>query len=151
MKKERKDKLNRIIVAVIEEAEKNEEFTQSIGNILIAGDTPANEITKPIPLQKMLSDLLFGATSTRSPKKRKPAKFDPIDVLSNGGEDKLRKSLEDLDVEQLKDIIAEYGMDPSKRAMKWKNKERLINHIFDTAKRRSSKGDAFRDTGGDSN
>lgn len=46
---------------------------------------------------------------------------------------------------QVKDIIAEYRMDPSQRAMHWRNRERLIQLILDTARRRAAKGDAFRD------
>lgn len=146
MNRETKNKLNLLMAAVIEEAEKNEEFAQTIDNILNAGDTPAGEVKKPNPRQKRL----FDPTPTRSSNRRDPAVLDPMDVLSRG-EEELRKSLEALDEKQLKDIIADYGMDPSKLAMKWKDSERLINHIIDAAKRRASKGDAFRDAGGDSN
>ena len=48
----------------------------------------------------------------------------------------------------IKDIIAEYGMDQSKLAMKWKDKDRLIKHIIETSERRVTKGNAFRDNGG---
>ena len=45
---------------------------------------------------------------------------------------------------ELKDIVADYGMDPSKLAMKWKDRDRVIKLIIDTSQRRASKGDAFR-------
>lgn len=52
--------------------------------------------------------------------------------------------LSPLTEKELKDIVADYGMDPSKLAMKWRDKERLIQLILDTSFRRASKGDAFR-------
>ncbi|GAH95753.1 unnamed protein product [marine sediment metagenome] len=50
----------------------------------------------------------------------------------------------ELNIEELKDIIAEQGMDRSKLAMKWKNKERLVSLIITTVESRVHKGDAFR-------
>ncbi|HEC16740.1 MAG TPA: hypothetical protein ENI99_09265 [Sedimenticola sp.] len=81
------------------------------------------------------------ATKTR---RRSPAKLDPILLLSKSGEDALRQQLNNLDIEQLKDIVAEFAMDPSRLVMKWKTAERIIDHIIETASRRLSKGDAFR-------
>jgi len=49
-----------------------------------------------------------------------------------------------LNIEELKDIVAEQGMDRSKLARKWKNKERLINLIVTAVESRMRKGDAFR-------
>ena len=40
--------------------------------------------------------------------------------------------------------MADYRMDPSKLAMKWKDRERVIDHIVATAVERGQKGDAFR-------
>ena len=57
----------------------------------------------------------------------------------------LVEKLQSLMDKQLKDIIADYGTDPSKLAMKWKDRERFINHIVDTARRRAAKGDANRE------
>ena len=70
--------------------------------------------------------------------------FDPVSLISED-EHLLVEKLHSLTDKQLKDIIADYGMDPSKLAMKWKDQERLINHIVDTARRRAAKGDAFRE------
>jgi hypothetical protein len=49
-----------------------------------------------------------------------------------------------LDLEQLRDVVAEYRMDPNKLVMKWKDRERVIEHIATTAASRGRKGDAFR-------
>jgi len=75
--------------------------------------------------------------------RRKPGTFDPM-VVYRENPDKLKSQLEGLSIEELKDIIAEQGMDRSKLAMKWRTKERLINLITTTAESRVHKGDAFR-------
>ncbi|NQT47405.1 MAG: hypothetical protein HQ578_00365 [Chloroflexi bacterium] len=80
---------------------------------------------------------------TGRPHRRTPGAFDPM-VVYRENPDSLKSRLEELNIEQLKDIIAEQGMDRSKLAMKWKAKERLINLIFTTEESRVHKGDAFR-------
>jgi hypothetical protein len=55
----------------------------------------------------------------------------------------LRQSLAPLNLEQLKDIIADYGMDPSKLAMKWKTPKRIIDRIVEVSLGRAAKGDVF--------
>jgi hypothetical protein len=75
--------------------------------------------------------------------RRTPASMDPFAVYANG-ESALRHELEALDIERLKDIVAEYGMDPSNLAMKWKTRSRLVDLIVDTVRSRAHKGDAFR-------
>ncbi|WP_162527293.1 hypothetical protein [Sphingomonas solaris] len=46
--------------------------------------------------------------------------------------------------EQLLDIVAEFGMDPGKLVMKWKDRDRVADRIVETAIARATKGDAFR-------
>jgi len=75
--------------------------------------------------------------------RRQPGPFDPMEVYRQQPET-LQDRLKTLDVEQLKDIIAEHGMDRNKLAMKWRTGERLINLIISTVESRSKKGDAFR-------
>lgn len=69
--------------------------------------------------------------------------LDPFAIHAEG-EDVLRARLRELDIEKLKDIIAEHGMDTARLAMKWKSKERLLDLIATTVQARSRKGDAFR-------
>jgi hypothetical protein len=80
---------------------------------------------------------------THRPGRRKPGVIDPFALYSHG-EEPLRQALGSLGVEQLKDIVAEHGMDLSKLAMKWKTPGRLIDLIAMTVRARSQKGDAFR-------
>lgn len=75
--------------------------------------------------------------------RRAPAVLDPVAVYQEG-DAILRQRLAVLDLEQLRDIVAEYGMDPGKLVLKWKTKERVIDHIVDTAAARAKKGEAFR-------
>jgi hypothetical protein len=76
--------------------------------------------------------------------RRTPAVLDPFKVLAEGGEVTLNRRLESLALEQLRDIVAQFGMDPRRLAMKWKDAERVRKHIADTTAQRARKGDAFR-------
>ena len=60
------------------------------------------------------------------------------------GENELRSKLAGLSVDQLKDIVAEFGMDPGKLVIKWKNADRIIDRIVEISMPRAQKGDAFR-------
>lgn len=76
--------------------------------------------------------------------RRAQAVIDPFTLFADGGDSGLRTSLSPLSVEQLKDIVAQHGMDRTKLAMKWKTPDRLIDLIVETVEARSRKGDAFR-------
>ncbi len=76
--------------------------------------------------------------------RRAPGPLDPFSVYEVGGEDELRRQLRVLDIEPLKDIVAEHSMDPAKLAMKWRTTDRLVDLIVTTVRSRASKGDAFR-------
>ncbi len=75
--------------------------------------------------------------------RRAPGVLDPFDAAAEG-EQALRQALAGLDVEQLKDIVAEQGMDPANLALKWKRNDRLVDLIVTTVNQRSRKGEAFR-------
>lgn len=82
----------------------------------------------------------------RARHRRAPGPFDPFVVMGEG-EGALRQRLEALDLEQLKDIVAEHAMDSTKLAAKWRTPERLVALIVDTVRSRSSKGAVFRRPG----
>ena len=63
---------------------------------------------------------------------------------ARAGEEALRARLGELSVEQLKDIVADYGMGPGKLVTKWKTADRIIDRIVEISLARSQKGDAFR-------
>jgi hypothetical protein len=76
--------------------------------------------------------------------RRAPAKLDPFKVLAESSEQDLMVRLADLGLEELRDIIAHFGMDPRRLVMKWKDADRVREHIVATTAQRSRKGDAFR-------
>lgn len=84
------------------------------------------------------------ARSDRASGRRAAPVLDPFVVHREAGADGLRQQLSQLTVEQLKDIVAEHGMDRDKLAMKWKTSDRLIERITTTVVSRSQKGDVFR-------
>jgi hypothetical protein len=76
--------------------------------------------------------------------RRAPASLDPFKVLADSDEEALALQLAELDLEHLRDIVAQFGMDPRRLAMKWKEPQRVREHIVETTVHRSRKGDAFR-------
>ena len=112
--------------AIADEAEQNPEFARRI-EVALGIDAPSTP-------------------SDRKPKRggnrRAPPLFDPIEA-AHQGEQVLRQRLNGLDIEQLKDIIADYGMDTGKLVMKWKSPERIVDRIVEFSLSRSTKGDVF--------
>lgn len=76
--------------------------------------------------------------------RRTPAKLDPFKILAESGEPSLMAQLAVLNLEELRDIVAQFGMDPRRLVMKWKDAQRVREHIAATTAQRSRKGDAFR-------
>ena len=111
---------------VIEEARINPSFRQRIHDAL-AGVVAATEVPE----------------RRSGPRRRTPPALDPFAAYGEG-EHQLRASLSPMNIEQLKDIVAGYGLDRSRLALKWRKPERLIDLIVDTVKNRAHKGDAFR-------
>lgn len=125
MDKKLNKKLKLLFEVIIQEAEKNKEFAEAMGEIF------CNDI-----LDKDSS------VEKRASNRRDKAVLDPIKLAEEG---ELKEDiLLPLTVKELKDIVADFGMDQSKLAMKWKDKDRLIQLILDTSFRRASKGEAFR-------
>jgi len=110
--------------AIVEEASSNSEFAKRLGEAIGPDADTASQ-----PLRKR--------------HRRQPAVLDPF-IQYEKGDQELRQSLERLGLENLKDIIAAYGMDRAKLAMNWKTKQRLVDLILATVKARSHKGEVFR-------
>jgi len=117
-----RDALQNFAKVAADEAEKNPEFERQIRNAL-----GLSENNKQV----------------RRGRRRTPAVLNPVELVTKS-EQELREQLSTLTVEQLKDIVAGYGMDPSKLVMKWRRRDRITDHIVQTAVARSQKGDAFR-------
>lgn len=86
------------------------------------------------------------AVDSALPKKRsrrQPAAIDVFAAYARGGESELREALAFLTVDQLKDVVAQHGMDRAKLAMKWRTPQRLIELIVTQTISRAHKGEAF--------
>jgi len=91
-----------------------------------------------------LAQVLGEEVPSRTRGKRSPAILDPIAIYQTEAEQGLRLKLQGLTLDQLRDIVSEYGTDKSQLVMKWTKPERVIDHIVTTAATRARKGDAFR-------
>ena len=122
---------------ISEEADRNPEFEIRVREAL-GLSTTAERISRP----RKGTDAVT-AESQRGRNRRTPAVLDPVQVVQES-EQILREQLSVLTLDQLKDVVADHGMDPSKLVMKWRTRERIVDHIVEMAISRSRKGDAFR-------
>ena len=121
-------KLNKLAKLVAEAADRDPEFAAGLEELFSASQ-PTRQSGQCLPSR---------------PKNRRPAAvLDPV-LLAKESEDVLRENLSELSLDQLKDIVADYGMDPGKLVMKWKDPARVIDRIVEMSLERSQKGDAFR-------
>jgi hypothetical protein len=136
-----RESLLKLIEVVADEAERNSAFRRRIEKVLVARQT--DTLIAEDRVGKSKSPDRSVVDSARRGGRRALAVLDPLG-LARQGEDVLRRELASLNVEQLKDIVAEYGMDPGKLVMKWKDTSRIIDRIVELSLARSTKGDAFR-------
>lgn len=122
-----KKRLKIFMAVITEEADRNPEFAKKLA-VALGLDKTEGEAKQP---------------AKRRGRRRTPAAFDPVALYSEG-EGLLRVKLGELNLEQLRDIVAECGMDPGKLVMKWKTEQRVIDHIVEVAGTRAKKGEAFR-------
>ena len=129
--------LNRLLRVVFEEAERNPDFEAALNDAL--GCIPSKR--KPTKVEDLgQSD---DSEAKRGKNRRAPAVLDPVQGVRDS-ELVLRSELEKLSLEQLRDIVAEYGMDPGRLVMKWNTPERVIDRIVEMSVARAHKGSAFR-------
>lgn len=121
-----KNNLTKLLNIIVDEAGNNPEFAAKLEAVFNPeGTAPVKE-------------------SKQSRTKRNPAVLDPLEIASGQGMDALERKLLNLDIDQLKDIIAQYGMNQDKLAMKWRKKEKCLERIMEKTRDRTIKGDAFR-------
>lgn len=116
--------LARLVAVVADEAARTPRFANALGRALAGGEEPGS--------------------APRKGGRRASGPIDPYEVYATDGEAGLRSALGRLDLEQLRDIVAEHGMDNDRLAMKWKDANRVIDRIVDRVKARAAKGSAFR-------
>ena len=120
-----KSKLLALARIIADEADRNAPFRKALQEILDQKKSPAPR-----------------ANRKGSRHRRAPAKVDPIQLTREG--QNVRDALGSLNIEELKDVVAEFGMDPSKLVMKWKDSGKIIEHIIETSNSRATKGEVFR-------
>lgn len=133
------DKIKDFFAVISDEIDKNHAFREKIESILSESHNEPKNKPKPKPAKDKLNQTPIKKKKGR----RNLAVIDPIEVCKSG-EEKLRQELQNIDIEKLLDIVAQYGMDPGKLVMKWKDRERIIERIIEVSISRATKGDAFR-------
>lgn len=121
-------KLLDLAKAVADAADRDPELASRLTEIFGAAP-PAPKRSEPAP--------------GRAKNRRPAALLDPVALVADG-EPALRDRLAALSLDQLLDVVAEYGMDPGKLVMKWKDPARVIDRIVEIALGRAQKGHAFR-------
>jgi hypothetical protein len=136
--------LRALFDAVVAEAERSPAFAARLRDALAGAASASTTRAASSGRSKSASS---ASTADDAPKRRggrRPAgALDPFAAYREG-EDVLRARLGELSVDQLKDIVAEHALDPSKLAMRWKTPGRLIDLIVQTAGERLEKGNALR-------
>ncbi|MDE0146459.1 MAG: hypothetical protein OXL95_11385 [Nitrospira sp.] len=127
--------LRNFVKIVSDEAERNPEFAEQL-RVAFKPVMPTNP-RRASPAGRAVSKV------RRPANRRPPAVLDPV-TLAVRGEKVLRAELALLTLDQLKDIVADYGMDREKLVMKWKTPNRVIDRIVEISISRAHKGDVFR-------
>lgn len=138
--------LTKLVNVVIQEAERNPDFEARLRNALNLPESHEviTNTNQKIDEDKFDNQSSIGIHEKKRPSNRRPpAVIDPVQ-LARQGESTLRSALEQLNLEQLRDIVADYGMDTGKLVMKWRTTDRIINRIIEVSLLRAEKGDAFR-------
>lgn len=123
-------RLDAVLQAITEAARDNPRFLTDLERALA---TPGGPRSSPEPR---------GLASR--PRRRSPASVDPFDILRKVGPAGLRERLSALSLDELRDIVADYRIEPYTLAMKWKTPSRVVDLIAEAIDQRSRKGDAFR-------
>jgi hypothetical protein len=130
--------LNDLVRVIADEAERNPDFENRVAAALGLKE----QAKEPGHREIVAANLIIGG-SQRPKNRRPPPVLDPIEIAQSG-ERVLRERLANLSLEQLRDIVAEFGMDSGKLVIKWKTADRIIERIVEISIARAQKGDAFR-------
>lgn len=119
-----------LVEAVATEAARTTRFSRALSKALTAA----------------ASEMRASEVERNRARSRRRAKglIDPFAVFAESGVEGLRSRLESLDIEQLRDVVAEHGMDHDRLAMKWKDPQRVMDRIVERVEARAAKGSAFR-------
>ncbi|PAZ13542.1 hypothetical protein CLM62_24115 [Streptomyces sp. SA15] len=121
--------LARVLGVVASEAARTSRFSKALNKALASPEPPTASRSTERP---------------RRPSRRAPGVIEPFAIFAESGEAGLRSRLKELNLEQLRDVIAEHGMDHDRLAMKWKDPQRVIDRVVERVESRVMKGSAFR-------
>lgn len=114
---------------IIDEVNRNEEFSNKLKKILLENVKIEKNKSKTKGKKRVLLE--------------KDVLINPYDILIEGKE-VLENKLREVELQDLKNIVEYYSMDPSKSFKRWRKKERLIDLILEVSTLRVNKGNAFR-------
>lgn len=77
-------------------------------------------------------------------RRRRPSPLNPYQVARESGSDELRRRLASLDIEELKDIVVEYGWNYAPPATGWKTPAKIIDRILRGVESGIERGGAVR-------
>lgn len=138
--------LANLAAAVAEEASCNAGFRARLREVL-AAPRPVNGVAAADGVAAMADRQVSAGGVAKAPSRRgrrAPGPWDPYAVYAEVGEQGLTERLSALELEQLRDIVAEHGMNHDGKAMRWKALDRVIGRIVERVVDRAGKGDAFR-------
>ena len=142
--------LSNLFSVVLDEAQRNPDFEARLRNAIGSAESePAKDGArlkrgKKPSKQQVPKESGSGPSIAKRPSNRRPqAVLDPVQVVREG-EQSLRAALTRLTLDQLHDIVADYGMDPGKIVMKWRTDAKVIDRIVEISLTRAHKGEAFR-------
>ena len=127
--------LRQFVKIVVDEAARNPKFAEELESAFAAATLRQSASSKDAP-ERLDGDV------KRPRGRRNKAVLDPVH-LARDGEERLRTALEKLNVDELKDIVAEFGMDPRRKVMRWKTREKIVEEIVRVSTGRSRKGESF--------
>ena len=138
-----REQLAAIASVIADEAERNKAFRHRLEKACSSLGIASPLLIEDRREQAGSDPRLEGSAPLKKGGRRSPSILDPIE-LARLSESVLRERLVALDLEQLKDVVAQHGMDPGKLVMKWKDPARIIDRITELSLARSTKGDAFK-------
>ena len=123
---------------------KDKEIRKLVSSILrtIAGQIEEDE--------SLLENLCKEKKSTKSIKQaeKKATQYPDIFLLfKKEGKENLELVLSNYEATDLKHIVVENGLDPTRKVRRWRKKERFIHYIVETVEKQLSKGKAFSKVG----
>lgn len=113
-----------ILVKVAMKIEKDEEFARLL----------FEEMKEPPKRKK---------SNTKKVKQEEPLKVDIFEIYQKEGAEKLSVYLQSLEVQELRKVVLDHGLDPAQKVRRWRRKEKIIHFILDAVTKQMAKGGAF--------